>query len=509
MYSSKSPDSGTMRYSPTMDALESGLKLSTGQRHMVKVPRISDSLVPLVSATSTDAFESWPTMTGKLPATILERVKNARAAIPMLDEKALYSNGNGYAYNGRFAAPSELFAPEDESDDNPQRRAKFKQVLERFATVELRGEGGMSAVMTGDGAKFTWGPGLTGDTLVSAFASFLNNTPAAKTDLLECGISIHGGSWKIVDLDRGEVKSGSDALDFLNGIDPKGSDVRRRLLSAIVAATNANLTQAANAQWPSIKKNHVYPTSFKPPKAVLEDARWDAGSICYVLHCGYWGTFPGWEEFKKTNGDLKKILRLEAEFTYARNNGSVLLVKQKDQNPNGSPIYPATTMLFNFGGGLVQEKHLLAPLNNLSEASDGDVVFEIAKPYRNTYNADYAALRGVPRQFDLSGECIPWFDQHHFLSMKELLAACDDLSKKNKLRLYRNWYDSGPNPGREGNPQFNRWGLRPRVAMDTVLLRKRDATVKAKILDDARSAGISETQCQDQFALIKSRLGMA
>ena len=76
----------------------------------------------------------------------------------------------------------------------------------------MKEEGGISAVMTGDPASFTWGRGLTGGVLATAFTNFLANAPAAKTAFLDCGVAMVDKTWKFVDLDAKTVKSGKDAL---------------------------------------------------------------------------------------------------------------------------------------------------------------------------------------------------------------------------------------------------------------------------------------------------------
>ena len=90
--------------------------------------------------------------------------------------------------------------------------------------------------------------------------------------------------------------------------------------------------------------------------------------------------------------------------------------------------------------------------------------------------------------------------------MPDLIEACEKRSAANKLRITRNWYDSGPAPGTPSNPQFHRWGMRLRVAMDAVLYKKStNSTIKQQVLADAQAAALPD----DQIKVVKSKIGVA
>jgi hypothetical protein len=180
-------------------------------------------------------------------------------------------------------------------------------------------------------------------------------------------------------------------------------------------------------------------------------------------------------------------------------------VKQDDTTISGGPVTPSTTMLFNMGHGAMASQEILQPLESIANAQTGDVVFEIHPGYRAKFKgASHAVLRGVPRQYDPSEECIRWCEDHHYLPMDYLLKACHERSTANKLRITRNWYDSGAAPGTTANPQYQRWGMRLRVAMDAVLYGKTKSK-NAQILADARTAALPDVQLK----LIKTEIGAA
>lgn len=439
-------------------------------------------------------FASWPTLGETPPAWMVDRIRKNRAALETLPN--IGPTANGYTYKGTDTLPTEICTPDEAA------KPKVKGVLERLC-VELQGEGGVSAAMTGDSARFTWGHGMTGSVLARAFTKFLADSPEAKTDFLEHGIAMEGGEWRIVDVDKSKTVSGSAALALLDGKEPMA--VKKKFITIFGRLTEKHAAAAANAQWPVVKQTFFYDPKYAPPKDIVES--WDPVGVCYVIHCIYWGSFAGWAEFRKTGGDLAKILRLEGEFMYPHNNGTYVLVKESDTTPSGGEVHPATTMLFNLGHGAIQERRILQPLPDLSQAVAGDMVFEIHSAHRSKYGgAAHAVLRGVPRQFDPSDECADWCDKHHYLAMPQLLEACEARSKANLLRVTRNWYDSGPAPGTPSNPQYHRWGMRLRVALDSVLYKNnKSPAVKQKVLADAAIAELPD----DQVKVVKSKLGVA
>ncbi len=85
-------------------------------------------------------------------------------------------------------------------------------------------------------------------------------------------------------------------------------------------------------------------------------------------------------------------------------------------------------------------------------------------------------------------------------SMADLLVTLSSLSYA-ELKDIRDWY---ANPS---NPKHEKFGPRPRVAMDAVL-HKGEGDGSAWILSEAKSAGISPNEHSDQYRLLADKLGI-
>jgi hypothetical protein len=113
-------------------------------------------------------------------------------------------------------------------------------------------------------------------------------------------------------------------------------------------------------------------------------------------------------------------------------------------------------------------------------------------------------LRGVPKMYDPEKEIMDEIEFVHASRMSRLPAYFDKVSDRggrNKgykhLKALRDFYASSRNPRRHA------FGLRPRVAMDTVLHRGEGETGRW-ILNDCRGANLPA----DQVELIKKKVGL-
>jgi len=428
-------------------------------------------------------FSSWPTLVS-LPDDIVERVRRNREGVPVRTGELKEKTG-GYFAIGKSFDPSELLTPAE------QQSPRLTDILTRLHQ-ELIGEGKTSAVMTGDGAGFTWGQGLAhGGALEPWVNKLFSAKPEAKAELLELGITLDGKTWKIVDTARKQVATGEAAIQLINGREP--ADDKRRLLSCFMHISEKLGSDAATAQWRVVKD--MYFTG-KVPQQVVDDTAWSAKAICYVIHCAMWGSFAGWDRFRSTGGDSKKILRLEAEFTpYAKNTGTYLLVPSER-----GTVSPSITMLRNMGHGYMIADGIVQPMATLAEARPGDVVFQMDKLSKHPFYG----LRGVPPVYRPLEELMEAVLAVHHFSMERLLAHFDkirDKGGKNKgyarLEAMRDYYASPDNPRKE------HVGLRPRVAMDAVLHRGEGVASSGWLLKDCEYAALPP----DQVELIKRKLG--
>lgn len=457
-------------------------------------------------------FPQWPTMSNPLPDSFIAWVTAKRNAIDVSkykfgDQTRLINKVktlSGHSYAGKPLRPTTVVEPADLAGLGESDQAKMAALVERLHE-EMKSEGGVSAQMTGDPARFTWGRGLTGVPLAEAFTEFLDKAPGAKDAFLDCGVTMIGGQWRIIDTHTGGWKTGNEALDILDGYEPK--DEKRRMLAVFAKITEDNLQAAADAQWPRFKDRFLRKAPFKPPQDVLRT--WTPEAIAYVIHLGAWGAnWKGWGEFAKTGGDRAKILRFETDAlpaSYFTADQPYVRVKAE-----GGGAFPSNTMIFALGLGMMWKDGIVKPIGGLGEAGKGDVVFEVPKPHKDKVGgADFVILRGVPRMFTPKDpekeEFAKWVADNHYKDMEHLLKACEARGYQ-KLLKTRNWFAALDENGVA--PQEQKYGLRPRVAMDAIL-HKGDPGSAGWILSDADRAGINENQCWDQYALLKAKLNVA
>jgi hypothetical protein len=368
---------------------------------------------------------------------------------------------------------------------------KLKAVLERLQ-YEMEGEGGVSAILTGDAAQFTWGRGLAHKgALEACFFEFIGRNPAARTAFLDCGIILEADSWtawKLVDLESNTVQGGAAAISLLDGTAPAA--VKKTLLSVFIKITEDHLAAASQSQWDIFKKNFFY----KPPVPRIAIDTWKPEAVCYVVHCHAWGKFAGWDQFVKTGGDLARILRLEVDFTnFGEEKNGYLLVP-----PSKGKVMPSLTMLLNMGHKCMLP--LLEPCKDEAELKasqpKGQVVFQM-----NAGSSPlYYILRGTERMFDPNNKYDVWVDENHDRAMADLLARLDKLGKKEVVAT-RDRYVSASNPDK------GKWGLRPQIAMEAVI-HKDEGITAAWVIDQLRFVGISLATHQDQYLAVSRMVGL-
>jgi len=456
------------------------------ERARRNVPRSSLLVAPGQAANAEWAeevdFYSWPTMTGALPNEIVNQIVANRARVTVDPAELKPNKGKGYFAVGRTFKPTVLGSPEEERD------LRRKEILTRLHK-ELGGEGGTSSVMTGDKAKFTWGHGMAHGGGLEPWANkFLSSQPEARRAMLDLGIALEDRTWKIVDTARQQVAEGEAAMDLLNGPEPAAE--KKLLLTCFKQVAEQYGVDAANVQWSFVKERYFS----QVPKEVIADTNaWSAKAICYVIHCCMWGNFAGWEQFKATRGDSKKILRLEVDYTgYYDDQGAYLLVPPERAK---AQVHPSITMLRNMGGNYMIDDRVVEPLDALADARQGDIVFQMDRLSK----APFYVLRGVSPVW--MGEIL----NVHYYSMSQLLDYFEkkvrDSPKENKgyarLKKMRDCYASNANPEKEIV------GLRPRIAMDAVLHRGEGASA-SWILGDCVNAALPP----DQVELIKQKLGI-
>jgi hypothetical protein len=477
----------------TAKYVQSVRKGAAASAALVEEPAPNPTPAPTPAATRDDDFYSWPSKSGTLPDSIIDKIIKNRKALPDYSS-ALHAKPGGFSYNGKKFDPDQILSKPDEKS-NP----KLKAVIERLH-VEMGGEGGVSAVMTGDSAKFTWGRGLAhGGGLEGPMKYFIEHCQKAKTAFLDHGIILEGTKdWKIVDTDNKCIKSGESAIDYLNGSSP--AELKKMLLSAFIKITEDNGQSASTAQWVTFKEQYFYQD--KPSDDIINT--WSPEAVCYVVHCKAWGSFAGWSRFKNTGGDLKKILRMEVEFTkFNENKGSYLYVPSK---LGTKEIYPAITMLLNMGHRHMIDSKVVEPVDSQDSAGNGDIIFQLDKKSSGA-KSEYYILKNVPSQYNPKEEMNIYIASVQHYSMDALLKEFAKMrgttnSGYNKLKAHRDWYTDPSNPKKE------KFGLRPVVAMDAIL-HKNEGSSASWILDVCRSADISETNCWDQFELIKKSIGIA
>ena len=239
------------------------------------------------------------------------------------------------------------------------------------------------------------------------------STPAAKDALLDLGITLSGTTWKIVDTETRTVKTGEEAIALVNGREPAAT--KKLLLSIFMNVAEQFGVEAANAQWKVTKNNFFYHRSMGPPQDVIDNASaWSAKAVCYVIHCAMWGKFAGWQRFKRTGGDSKKILRLEVDYTkFYERKGSYILVPPKF-GATGA-LSPSRSMLFNMGHRYMIDDRIVEPLDSLASARNGDVVFQMHAA--GSKQQQLYVLRGVPPVYDPQEELMDEILSVHYFSM--------------------------------------------------------------------------------------------
>src|SRR5690606_7263639 len=137
--------------SASMDDLRKGFSSDAGSPQVLTIPDHPDD---------PDNFHSWPArLGGPLPDEFLRKIKDSREAVPRLTFRDVTRKGqdgtaaiSGYSYGGEKTGknPSVVVSPTEAAD--PKLREVVLKVYD-----EMHEEGGISAVMTGDAAFFTWG----------------------------------------------------------------------------------------------------------------------------------------------------------------------------------------------------------------------------------------------------------------------------------------------------------------------------------------------------------------
>jgi hypothetical protein len=445
----------------------------------------------LAGLTEGEELRTWPTL-GALPDSFVDQIVANRGRVTSRASELRQAPGGYYAF-GRNIPPSVVCTPDE--DQNP----RLKELITRL-NAEVAGEGRTSSVMTGDRAGFTWGRGLAhGGSLEAWVNEWFTASPQARDALLDLGITLSGTTWKIVDTATKVVKVGEQAIAHVNGREP--ADTKKLLLSIFMNVAEQFGTEAANAQWNVTKRNFFYNKVYGPPKEIIDNpTAWSAKAVCYVIHCGMWGSFAGWQRFKATGGDSKKILRLEVEYTrfYEKKETFILVPPRFGQ---GGAISPSGTMLLNMGARYMIDDHIVEPLNALADAQKGDVVFQMdpAASKQPLY-----VLRGVPVMYDPQEELMDEILSVHHFSMTELLKYFDKVRDKGgrnkgyaRLKAMRDFYASDQNRRKEAV------GPRPRIAMDAVLHRD-EGQSGTWILDQCQSAKLPP----DQVELIKKKVGI-
>lgn len=437
-------------------------------------------------------FYTWPNYTSPVPESILKKVAENRKPIPLPNPDFLNfyvtaggeKTATGYSYpaHGKNLKPT-VCSPNEEAEPH------LKAIFERLQ-IEMAGEGGVSAILTGDGASFTWGRGLGHKgALEPAFLEFITQNKKAKTAFLDCGITLEDKTWKIVDVESNTVQTGDSAIGLLNGTQPVA--VKKQLLSVFIKITEDHLASASQAQWDTFKKLFFY--NSKIPDSII--STWSPEAICYVIHCHAWGKFATWARFETTGGDLRKILRLEVDYTgYFEDKGSYILV-----NPVQGNVTPSSTMLFNMGA-----RHMLNILESWKDTAEmqskvqaGDVVFKVPKQKDQT---EYYVLRGTTKMFDSKNKYDIWMANHQGLPMASLLAELGKLDKK-ELAATRERYLDLANPNKE------KFGMRPLVAIHAVTHKNEGLSV-SWVFDKAKAAGITLEATPDQYNAISKTIGI-
>lgn len=490
-----------------MGDLRKGISGDAGTHHDITVPDHPDD---------PDAFPSWPKRTGEtLPSSFIDRIVNGRAAMPaypfvVVSRKPKNSPkdapkvNTGYSYGGEQNGlkPTVILTPEEEKD--PKRKAVVLAVFQ-----DMFKEGGVSAVMTGDDALFTWGRGISflSPALPQSFRDFLQKAPGAKDALLECGITIVGSSnadWRIVDVKSGKVLSGKEAIQHLNGFEP--AEEKKGMLSCIAKVTGDFLQQATDSQWYAFKLNFMYYGAHKVPEDVIQT--WPPKTVAYVVHAGAYGNFvDAWPEYGATHGDPAKILRIAAKRYQHTDVGNHILVPQQ-----AGSAAPSTTLLFGMGQEMMVNDGIVTRLDGYpGSAQAGDVVFEITPKRQTAKTGTHMVLREQHAAAKASADSEPfdmekWVDAHQGLEMGVLLTACEDLGY-DRLRHTREWYSRLVGPADKPVPA-EKDGPRIRLAMDAVL-HKGEGEGGRWILDAAERAKLVPPQYEDQYNLLKAKIGIA
>jgi|GEM_PF-4124474 len=492
-------------------------------------------------------FPNWPNITdNSIPDSFIERVEKARNAIEVLPDnspkeniwKGFNTTKNGYSYGGSKRYPiahlvdpqfidNELLRNQKITDEavKTEVKNKFREVLDRMSTVELKGEGFNDAIMTGDGAVITWGTGLGyvgGGYMASAFADFLKSpfhsngagpapdaataqslanttSDVIKDRFLEHGIAMVDGQLHVMDTVNRRVLIHNDAASFFNGHDDP--EFKKRMLSTMVRLTQEFGVAAATAQWKVVFQKSIKASKDDIVSAILN--HWTTELICYVIHCGMWGKFAKWPAFLAVGPDPAKVLRLEVDHTnyYSHvslaSGGTYVLVP-----PIIGSVAPAGTMIENMGEGYMK-KFLLSWDTEVAFGNNvmaGDVVFRLnntgGKPgYR------YYGLRNTQQIDDANKELMDWIADNQGSPMDVFLKAATARSTANKLTKTRDWYKAA------ANPRQLEWGLRPLIVMNAEL-GKKDFKKAVDVMALAREDGITLSSLPNQYNALLKHLGL-
>jgi hypothetical protein len=474
----------------TREELKNGITGEAGVSHDITLTDV----IPIERPAN---YPTWTTRIGELPPDWIQWVIQCRGQVA--DHPKLGSKYNGFAYAGLYVSSPTVLLTEKEKE-HPRLEGVLKALQH-----EVGGEGGCSSVMTGDGAKFTWGHGMTGGIMYNALDVFIKSSEEIKTALSDCGIFCDAKGFKIIDVEKKMWVEGAKALDFLNGSSP--APLKKNLLSIIATVGDAHLQAAEDAQWAALKQWY-YTTGHTPPPDVVDT--WEPETICWVLHCLYWGKAAKWEHYKKTGGNLAKLLRMEADATYPHKENGHVLIKSDDKTGSGQEIFPATTILFNFGHGLMVKKGVVLPLDDKETIQNGDVVFEIHPAWRKmTDKKPYAVLPNTPQQFnaqdDVDAKYAQWLADNQGKDLDHIWKEC---TKKGYdfIRKTRDWYSWQDSPNHA--PREALYGLRIRAALDT-FLHKGDSNAYGWILNDLKVAEITPETNPDQINAVKKMLNVA
>jgi hypothetical protein len=165
---------------------------------------------------------------------------------------------------------------------------------------ELSGEGSASSVNTYDSERFTWGKGWSARSLLkNVMTAFFTLDPSARQELMEAGFTYSQNKWLFVDVNRGHVLEGLEALEAFR------SD--RRFVSLLIhlAEDPEHQQHLVDAQWQVLSERGAG----NVPQAVRDawPDRWTMESVRFAAHCVHWGY--SWDVLAAVGPDLKRMVR--------------------------------------------------------------------------------------------------------------------------------------------------------------------------------------------------------